>query len=263
MARMSLEKKALTDPRFRILGSHLNALAKAPRDALEHAYGLYIAARVWDYCIDRGLLVVHSRDLEAMHAGLAEAFVDAELGEFVHGTRRKRVRVRGGIGRLDYLVKAHESGRRGAEHGHKGGKYGHLGGRPAKAAETPPPPVSKTPGGGDTKTPPLASASASAPRRRQEESESPRETRNEDAVAGPDPALPSPRAPRSRSRGNGTTGGFRSLSLEQAAADASPTVKRRLLIEKAVIEEHPEWEWKEQRAEISKRVKEAEAHERT
>jgi hypothetical protein len=157
MARTSVEKQALTDPRFTVLGSHLDPLHKMEEGIVHRAVGLYMALQVWDYCSDRGLLVVHRRDLDAFHRGLAAAMIDAELVEVQPRSGGKRLRIKGGSGRLDWSVRARSNGDLGKEHGKKGAEFGKLGGRPKKD-ETPHPGVSKTPLRGDTKTPPLTQA---------------------------------------------------------------------------------------------------------
>jgi hypothetical protein len=161
MARVSIEKQAISDPRFTVLGSHLDPLRTATPQEINSAFGLYLAIRVYDYCSDRGLLVVHRRDLEAIRPGLAAAMLDAELAEVVEKTAGKKLRIRGGAGRLDWSDRARRNGALGASHGEKGAEFGKLGGRP-KSDRTPHTGVSETPLRGDTKTPPHAHAHAQA-----------------------------------------------------------------------------------------------------
>jgi hypothetical protein len=157
VARVSVEKQALSDARFTVLGGHLDPLHKMSETEIFRAVGLLMAVRVWDYCSDRGLLVVHRRDLDAIYPGLASAMLDAELAAIEPHSAGKRVRIRGGQGRLDWSDRARRNGALGAEHGKKGAAFGKLGGRPS-LDRTPHTGVSKTPLRGDTKTPPHAHA---------------------------------------------------------------------------------------------------------
>lgn len=159
MARVTVDRQALSDPRFRILGSHLQPLTRGTAEDVERAYGLWVCIRVWDYCTERGLLVVNARDLDAIHEGLADAMIDAELCARVGQKRAQKLRIKGGEGRLDWLDRKRKEGAKGAEFGVRGAEFGKLGGRPKK---TPLAPVLETPARGDTKTPPPAPAPAPA-----------------------------------------------------------------------------------------------------
>lgn len=161
MARVNVDQKALTDPRFAVLGSHLQPLSRASKADVENAYGLFVMVKVWNYCMERGLLVVPARDLDAIHPGLSDAMVDAQLGEFVPRSRATLVRIKGGEGRLDWLENARRVGR---ENGAKGAQFGSKGGRPRRA-EKPPVGVSENPSGGFPNNPPLAPSPSPALRK--------------------------------------------------------------------------------------------------
>lgn len=204
MARVNVDSQALTDARFTVLGSHLSPLTRAPQETVETAFGLFMMLRVWNYCLERGLLIVPARDLDAIHPGLADAMIDAELGELVAPKRARLVRIKGGEGRLDWLKKAREAGR---ENGVKGAASGIKGGRPPKKPK-PPEGVSEKGDGGFLNNPlltlPLAPALPLSP-----EEEKPREEK--DIAASPPAAdsnsgeyfpadSPPPPAPKPRPR---------------------------------------------------------------
>ena len=182
MARVSVDKKALTDPRFVRLGSHFvnnddfidgcdGTHGDVALNDLQRAFGLWLALKAWDLCSDQGVTELWEVDVDCIQLGLAEAMCKSELAdrdEF--GMLRMR-----GCERLMWAIRAKENGAKGAEHGEKGAKYGKLGGRPRKTPHqggliTPPRGVSKNPplfqkdekarNGALTKTPPLTTSSS-------------------------------------------------------------------------------------------------------
>jgi len=165
MARVTVDQKALTDPRFRILGSNLSPLNNATREDVETAFGLWLSIRVWDYCTERGLLTIPARDLEAFYPGLTDALLDAGLVAKVPRSRTHEMRICGGEGRLDWLERKRSEGSRGAQFGIKGAEFGKLGGRPKKTGDGG---VLETPVRGDTETPPLTLTPAPTPTLTQE-----------------------------------------------------------------------------------------------
>jgi hypothetical protein len=159
VARVNVEQKALTDPRFRILGAKLGAVTTASKESVDAAFGMFLMVKVWNYCMEREILCVPSRDLEAIYPGLAAAMIDAHLGEFVRRSRAQLVRIKGGEGRLDWMKKAREAGKEG---GPKGALHGVKGGRPRKN-QKPPPGVSENQGRGLSENPPLTLTPALTP----------------------------------------------------------------------------------------------------
>lgn len=189
MARVNVDQKALSDPRFSILGSHLSPLTHASQADVEVAFGLFLMIKVWNYCMERGLLKVPARDLDAIYPGLSDAMIDAQLGELVPRSRARLVRIKGGDGRLDWLETARVIGR---ENGAKGAQYGIKGGRP-KTKEKPPLGVSENGGGGFLKNPPLSPALSPALTPSQENTENgTREAENAKPKPTPEPPMVHP-----------------------------------------------------------------------
>ncbi len=109
MARISVEQKALTDPRFHILGSK----AGAGHDHAQ-AIGLFGMIRLWHECIERGTEAVHMAMAEAVfgHLDAAQWIVEAELGEWIDD---RYIRIKGASGRLDYLERIRERNQAGGK----------------------------------------------------------------------------------------------------------------------------------------------------
>ena len=123
MARVNVEQKALTDPRFYRLGHDLGAPSE-----FAHAVGLVAMIRIWNECIERGDYAVDGWLLQAAmgRTDACELVCDAQLAV---KTRGGKYRVKGTEGRIEYLEKLRESGR---VNGPKGAQFGKLGGRPRK-----------------------------------------------------------------------------------------------------------------------------------
>ena len=99
VARISVEQRALTDPRFYILGN----LAGAPQEHCQ-AVGLYMAVRLWNESIEREADVLRCEVAQAIAQDSHGAywFVDADLAEWVDDDETM-LRVKGSEGRTDYL----------------------------------------------------------------------------------------------------------------------------------------------------------------
>jgi len=92
VARINVEQKALTDPRFRIVGNRLDPLHKGTQADIEQAFGMFLAIRVWEYAQERGTDKIPGTFVEAIYVGLTEAMIEAELLEPIDD---RTVRVRG------------------------------------------------------------------------------------------------------------------------------------------------------------------------
>jgi len=92
MARVNVEQKALTDPRFRILGNRLDPLHQATPQDIDTAFGLMLAIRVWGYAQERGTDKLPGTFIEGIYPGLTDAMLDADLVEQVDD---RTVRVKG------------------------------------------------------------------------------------------------------------------------------------------------------------------------
>jgi hypothetical protein len=104
VARLNVEQKALTDPRFRIVGGAIGALTHG-EDRIQQAVGLYLCMQVWDYCQEHCVYVVPAVVLRAIHAGLPEALRTAGLATKVRGGWR----IHGTEGRIEWLQRHRNS----------------------------------------------------------------------------------------------------------------------------------------------------------
>lgn len=123
MARINVEQKALTDPRFYRLGIELGA---DPKHA--HAVGLFAMIKAWNECIERGKYALEEWVFDALFgvSGAADLIVTSDLGE---RQAKGGLRVRGTRGRIEYLEEKRRNGRK---YGHLGAGHGVKGGRPKK-----------------------------------------------------------------------------------------------------------------------------------
>jgi hypothetical protein len=119
MARINVEQRALSDSRFRCLGTLLGASPE-----LAQATGLGVMLGVWNEAQEREVFTFTALELDAItgchlfgthavHAGLMER------------TRGRKFRVKGADGRLEWLGKKRRIGR----------LNGKLGGRPKRTNE--------------------------------------------------------------------------------------------------------------------------------
>jgi hypothetical protein len=141
VARINVEQKALTDPRFHRLGHDLGAESQHAQ-----AVGLYVMVRVWNECIEKGAHVLDGWLLQAITGRIdgADLIASSELAVPLKGNR---YRIKGAKGRVEYLE---EKRRLARENGLKGG-------RPRKPTS-----VSKTTGVGVPAETPPAPAPAPA-----------------------------------------------------------------------------------------------------
>ena len=97
VARISVEQKALTDPRFAALGR----LMKAP-DGFSHDIGLARMIRVWNECAERETYILPAWAIESIFDSSAapQDLVTVELAEWAS---EDTLRIRGTEGRTDYL----------------------------------------------------------------------------------------------------------------------------------------------------------------
>jgi hypothetical protein len=121
MARISVEQRALTDPRFTMLGMILSG--EGTPSKFWHTIGLGIMIYVWNECQERGSHSLHGADLDVMgvqlgvgQTMLGDAISTADLG--VWNRKRMWLRVRGTKGRIEWLEKRRNEGK--------------IGGRPRK-----------------------------------------------------------------------------------------------------------------------------------
>src|SRR5262245_30037125 len=135
MARVNVDQKALSDPRFGVLA---RLMGTGDRDT---ALGRMV--RVWNECAERETQVLSHAVLEDIfgHPDAANWIVTAELGSLNYRGVSKRtksnyIRIKGTAGRIEWLAKRRQEGRLG----------GRKGGRPPKTPrglppETPPAPA--------------------------------------------------------------------------------------------------------------------------
>jgi len=248
MARVNVEQTALADARYEVL-ARLAGLADS-----DHARGRML--HVWNACQERGSYTLPDSVVAAIFGNDAapEWLVLAELSSRNHSGNRKRLpdgisRIRGTKGRIEWLGKARKNGHLGAEHGKKGGrpKKPHL--IPRVGLGEKPPPAPALP-------------------EKKEESLTPEETRYEEASASEpgSPVLPPDPGPRIQHRARGKPSpeaevlrtlagnGAAPMTLDEAIDQAeTPSVRRRLAIERGVRKEQPELEGAALLLEISRR----------
>lgn len=92
MPRINVEEKALTDPRFRLAGAALDPLQRASRELVEQSVGMFLCMRVWAVAVERGTDRLPVVWVEAIHEGLVDALVGADLLERVGDGGMVRVR---------------------------------------------------------------------------------------------------------------------------------------------------------------------------
>ncbi len=150
MARVSVEQKALTDPRFYRLGVELGA---QPEHA--QAVGLFMMVRVWNECTERGRYTLDGWLLQSI-LGKSDGALIIERADLVVALKNNRYRVRGTKGRIEYLEACRRIGR---ANGYLGAEHGKKGGRP----KNPPTGVPETPHGGGENNPLLTLTLTPAP----------------------------------------------------------------------------------------------------
>jgi hypothetical protein len=113
MARVNVEQKALTDPRFYRFGLDLGA---DPKHA--HAVGLFAMVKVWNECIERGKYTLEGWLIDATlgSENVGESIVNSDLATRCAGGR---FRLRGTKGRVEYLEEKRKLAR---INGQKGGR---------------------------------------------------------------------------------------------------------------------------------------------
>lgn len=116
MARISVEQKALTDPRFAYLGLLILGEETETSTAVHHALGLALMIRVWNECQERSCHALHAVTLCGIASvmGLSDRSIfawikEAELGDDPENTGY--LRIRGTDGRVEWLGKSRDSNR--------------------------------------------------------------------------------------------------------------------------------------------------------
>ena len=119
MARVNVEQKALTDPRFGRLGLAL-VNTDYPEMTIDTAQCLGVGrmVKVWNACQEQYTYTLTDHDLVVLlgHRDAAKIIVESGLGE---RAGRGRVRIRGTDGRIEWLENRRVIGR---ENGKKGGR---------------------------------------------------------------------------------------------------------------------------------------------
>lgn len=144
MARVNVEQKAFTDPRFARLGRAIHSASSASCTITTidaHRLGLGHMAAIWNDCQERETKTLAPHDIDII-IGVENAsnfLLEAELGSPVKGGR---IRIKGTKDRIDWLANARKEGR---DNGGKGGR--------------PPKPSGDTHGGSAEKTPPAPAPS--------------------------------------------------------------------------------------------------------
>jgi hypothetical protein len=119
MARISVEQKALTDSRFTQLGLALCPEGMAQSGYFLHALGLGAMIFVWNACQERSRHALHYVEIEALGLQLGivrgrfpEAIIMSELGTWSN-RKETHVRIKGTEGRIEWLEKRREDGKKG------------------------------------------------------------------------------------------------------------------------------------------------------
>ena len=119
MARINVEQKALTDSRFTQLGLALCPEGMAQGGYFLHALGLGAMIFVWNACQERSRHSLHYVEIEALGLQIGivsgrfpEAIITCELGEWSN-KKKTEVRIKGTEGRIEWLEKRREDGKRG------------------------------------------------------------------------------------------------------------------------------------------------------
>jgi len=111
MARINVEQKALTDPRFRLVGNFLSAMNSAPKELIESAVGLILSVRVWNLATDFGSDTLDANLVEGIYDGLCQAMIDAKLlDDLGDGSVRVRGWTDAGCGWLQQKRESAQSG---------------------------------------------------------------------------------------------------------------------------------------------------------
>ena len=232
MARISVDQAALTDSRYEIL-AQIAGLADA-----DHARGRMI--RVWNECQERETYTLRAETLDSIF------HVEASGELLIRSALARRVRpglfyVCGSRGRIEWLKKRREEGRKG----------GFKGGRPKKPIGVS---DGKTPGGIRGETPP-APAPAPAPAQTQNpptprKRGDPDQDRGPGNGAGPGPQTRALRRERERLAVDAVTDpGWKPDEIQRQA------LERRRELQSLVAEEHRDWRGPEISAEASRRWK--------
>ena len=103
MARVNVEQQALTDARFKRLGELLGG---------DHRLALGHMIYIWNECQERDTYTLSNDELRLLSGveNFASALVQAGLGTKVKGGR---TRIKGTNGRIEWLAKARQNGRKG------------------------------------------------------------------------------------------------------------------------------------------------------
>lgn len=140
MARVNVEQKALSDPRFRKLGREI--LGPQTDAVIAQALGLGLMISVWNHCQEQAVYAVPANELDAIidRDGSGEILVRCALAE---PSRRQTFRIRGTADRVEWLENKRRVGR---ENGNRGGRPRGTQTDPTKnqrglRAETPPAPA--------------------------------------------------------------------------------------------------------------------------
>lgn len=122
MARVNVEHKALTDQRFEMLGKLLGSNR-------HEALGRMLL--VWHECQEHGSYILPEKRVNIIMGTVqgSEFLIESDLAERVDGG----LRIKGTVGRIEWLQEKRETGK---EFGHLGAKHGKKGGRPKKGVET-------------------------------------------------------------------------------------------------------------------------------
>src|SRR5262245_46406676 len=147
MARVNVDQKALSDPRFAVLGQlmcELRTTSCARTSSTDkHALALGYMIRVWNECAERETQTLSRTVIAEIFQGYpnaADLLLTAELAATDYATRKPisatHVRIKGTAGRIEWLANRRREGKLG----------GRKGGRPPKTPrglppETPPAPA--------------------------------------------------------------------------------------------------------------------------
>jgi predicted dehydrogenase len=102
LARINVDQSALTDPRFKALGSMLGATEEH-----SHAVGLYYSMLVWNRCIESCSYTVPLPIMDAIKTGLGDAMCAVSLST----RKRDGFRIHGTKGRIEWYKKLKEGNR--------------------------------------------------------------------------------------------------------------------------------------------------------
>lgn len=138
MARVNVEQKVFTDPRFARLGRlvHAATCSCSISNLDAHRLGIGHMAAIWNECQERETKTLAADDIDIIFGigNGSRCLTDAGLGSPVKGGR---IRIKGTKDRIEWLANTRKEGR---DAGPKGGR--------------PPKPLGDNPGGSAQKTPP-------------------------------------------------------------------------------------------------------------